>query len=129
MRSKGYGCLRVGQRLALAHRHSWEIHNGAIPAGLLVCHKCDNRACVNPDHLFLGTARDNYRDMVTKRRKCWCGQAGAANHNAKLTNDNVEAIRRRYAAGRETQASLAKEFRISRSQVGNIVRRQKWASC
>jgi hypothetical protein len=70
-KNKGYGLfaedgLKARKRV---HRFSWELHNGAIPGGLLVCHKCDVRCCVRPDHLFLGTHQDNYDDMVSKGRQ------------------------------------------------------------
>lgn len=65
----GYGVVsKNGQRLGQAHRVSWELTNGPIPPGLLICHKCDNPPCINPDHLFMGTQGDNMKDMMKKGR-------------------------------------------------------------
>jgi hypothetical protein len=69
---KGYGCFgKEGSRPYYAHRFSWELHAGPIPDGLFVLHRCDNRRCVNPEHLFLGTQGDNMRDMIAKGRGRW----------------------------------------------------------
>lgn len=66
--SFGYGRFGIGRRVFTAHRVAWELVNGPVPGGLHVCHRCDNPPCVRPDHLFLGTAKENLRDMIAKGR-------------------------------------------------------------
>lgn len=125
----GYGKLAVNQRVVSAHRYSWVLHNGPIPAGpgahgWCVCHRCDNKRCVNPNHLFLGTHADNMADKAAK------GQVGALSgerhHGSKLTDDIVRKIRRRYDEGGVTQTALAAEFGVWPGTINYVVRRQRW---
>jgi HNH endonuclease len=109
-----------------AHRWSYNFHHGLIPEGLVVMHLCDNRACVNPAHLRIGTLRDNAEDMVSKGR--WCGPSGSAHGNATLTETQVKEIRRRYAAGEAYQKELANEFMVSQSSIGRMVRGEVWST-
>lgn len=85
-RKDGYGLIGLGRRsdgIARAHRVAWELHFGPIPDGLYVCHRCDNRKCVRPDHLFLGTPQDNVDDMVRKGRSVApSSPSGLKNHKA-----------------------------------------------
>jgi hypothetical protein len=133
----GYGIFTVGQKNYYAHRVSWEIANGrSVPAGLHVCHRCDNPPCVNPDHLFAGTAADNQRDCRAKGRRPLASQTrhvGIANGRAKLTEAQVIAIRSRYAAlprkqrvRRGSLSALAAEYGVSSELVLRIVRGGIW---
>lgn len=110
--SLGYGQIGGGEKMHKAHRVSWELHNGVIPEGegyhgTCVLHKCDNRACVNPEHLFFGTIADNVADMDVKGRRTHArvGAPGENHGRAKLTTAQVLDIRSRQG---QSQQSLAK---------------------
>jgi hypothetical protein len=115
--SNGYGSVTVERKNVGAHRRSWELVHGPIPEGQYVCHRCDNKRCVRPNHLFLGTPADNLRDMVAKGRSL----TGSRNHQAKLTEEKAAEIRKRYAAGGVTQAQLADEYGVVEGCIGNVI--------
>lgn len=133
----GYGSLNRSGRTLRSHRVSWEIHNGKIPKGMSVLHKCDNRACVNPEHLWLGTQIDNMKDAASKGRMwCWAvtaskserkklGSPKEQNPRSVLTQDLIEAIRCLYHEG-WSQVKLALQFGVSQTQIGRIVRMEQW---
>lgn len=120
-RPNGYGVLSIQNRAVRVHRISYEMHFGPIPAGLLVCHRCDVRNCIRPDHLFLGTYRENNHDMMAKDRFARGERAKAA----KLTAADVIAIRRQYTEGATMQA-LAERYGVSLVQVHRIIHRKRW---
>lgn len=118
--SHGYGQLTHLQQKYTAHRLSWEIHRGPIPDGLCVLHRCDNRSCVNPDHLFLGTKADNLQDMTDKGRRA----VGSKHGSCKLTEEQVKEIR----AGDALPAQvIADAYGISRSLVYLIRNKKRWS--
>lgn len=124
--AQGYGTTTWQDRTYATHRLAWELTHGAIPAGMLVCHRCDNPPCCRPDHLFLGTPRDNMQDMIAKGRARWVGLRGEQTGRALLTEDRVRMVRRRHAEG-ETMAALARELRVSFGAIRGIVHRLNWA--
>lgn len=125
---RGYGHMNVNGKYLLAHRIAFVLANGELDDRVKVLHSCDNPPCVNDEHLFAGTLRDNSRDCVAKGRHKtpFSGaQPGERHHNARLTMQQVETIRRRAKSG-ERQCSLANEFGISCQQVSKIVKGTRW---
>lgn len=132
--NRGYGYLNRGRRgegMVLAHRAAWEAAHGPIPAGLVVCHHCDNRRCVRIDHLFLGTTSDNARDSVAKgrhplqaanrspRRTVLRGEQVA---QSRLSEADVLAIR----ADTRSQQQIADAYGVSQTAISQIRRRITW---
>lgn len=123
----GYGELSDRGRVLYAHRLSWELHHGRyIPKGSLVCHSCDNRACVNPEHLHLGDKTSNAVEMVERGRGRNGNTRGEDTGSAKLTSVQVLEIRRRYADGGISQDALAEDYGVDPTNIGCIVNRKTW---
>jgi len=106
----------------LAHRFAWELIYGAIPNGLLVCHHCDNPACVRPDHLFLGTQSDNMKDCAAKGRS---SLQNPAKHHRKLTEIQVQEIRQLSMQG-VSKYRLARRYHVTETTIGQIVSGRTW---
>lgn len=123
--SWGYGRIWWNGRVRKAHHVSWEIHCGAITNGLWVLHHCDNPSCVRPDHLYLGTAADNARDMVGRGRSRAGPPPGEANPSAVLTEAIVRDIRRRVQAGEQYRA-ISRDIGVSETTVRSAALRETW---
>ena len=115
----GYGILPATGAAVRAHRLSYEIHNGQIPDGMVVCHTCDNPSCVNPEHLFSGTTKDNCQDMLSKGRD---KMVGSRNNKAKLTEDQVADIRK----SDKSKYELADIYSVSVSTIKRIKNNTLW---
>lgn len=135
---RGYGVISVNGRQTYAHRAAWLDVNGTIPIGMFVLHSCDIPACVNVNHLFLGTAKDNSLDMVKKGRGNYINRAKGKDHfmssggykgedhpRRKLYQSDVDLIRQSYLSG-STQTELAIRFGVSQSQISSITRGKSW---
>ena len=127
---KGYGQILNGGKgngLSRAHRISWVIHSGMIPQGMCVLHHCDNPGCVNPAHLFLGTNKDNSRDMVAKCRSSHVGIPGEDNGSAKLSERSVREIRQLLVSGCLSMTAVAVQYGVGRSAIEKIKYGKTWA--
>lgn len=122
--SNGYSIFSFGGKKMLAHRFSYEYYVGHIPDGMCVLHKCDNRSCSNPEHLFLGTLDDNNKDMWAKGRgKTWKTPHGERCPTSKLTEKEVRKIKSNRDASR---SSLAKKYGVSLSCIKSIRSGRTW---
>lgn len=106
-----------------AHRVAYILFNGPIPEGAKVCHSCDNTLCVNPNHLFLGTQKDNIHDMMAKDRDAFTGER---NHNSKMTKAKVLRARTLRKKGM-SYASIGKILKVSISTIVDIIKNRTWS--
>ena len=123
----GYGRVLWDGKMALAHRVSYTLFVGSIPEDMCVCHHCDNPPCVNPQHLFLGTRKENMQDMAAKGRAGGCPQPGETNPQAVLKEHQVLLIRKMYATKLWTQKAIASQFNVSFQLISLIVNRKIWS--
>lgn len=126
----GYGRMTVGSRTdgtrrsVSAHRVAYELKNGEIPAGMEVCHKCDNPACINPEHLFAGTKRDNAADRDAKGRHFALN--GEEHPASKLTKRIVRDARWERAYRGTSFQELARKYGVSKTTIRNAVIGETW---
>lgn len=124
--SHGYGQMSAGKgggSPLSAHRISWELHRGPIPPRMFVLHHCDNRRCVNPAHLFIGTCHDNALDASAKGRL----RHGEGHHAAILTEQTVVLCRRLYAAHQASIRALARRYGVQQKAMSDAVHGKTWA--
>tara|TARA_R110000822_G_scaffold212393_1_gene347799 strand:+ start:131 stop:616 length:486 start_codon:yes stop_codon:yes gene_type:complete len=125
-----YGWVWFNKTNMGAHRASWIVHYGEIPDKLFVCHKCDVPNCLNPEHLFLGTAKDNVHDMINKGRKApsaFIGKNGEKHSQAKLNVTQVIEIKEMLNK-KISFSKIARLYNVSVSAIGSIKCGKNWAS-
>ena len=127
--SNGYGSIRVHGRRTGAHRVAWELAFGQIPESRFICHHCDNRLCVRPDHLFLGLPKDNSADMDRKGRRRWKNppgkNAGEAHGMSKVNEQTVREMRAMRCSG-ATTADIGRRFGITQGAASMITTGKRW---
>ncbi len=119
----GYGLLRDGEKTKLTHRLSYEIFKGKIEKGKYICHSCDNKLCINPDHLWIGSQSENIQDALNKKR--WNPPRGESNGKSLLSEENVIEIRKLLEQNMK-QNQIAEKFNIDQSTVSDIKRKKRW---
>lgn len=124
----GYGSIYTGSyTCSLAHRVSWMLHRGEISDGMQINHRCDNRACVRPAHLYVGTQQENVDDAIARNRFVLPAiRRGEENNKAKLTAGQVRQIRKAHVDRTMTRAELAIRFNVTPHCIKAIVERRTW---
>lgn len=123
----GYGQIWDDGKQRKAHRVAYELHNGEIPDDAYICHTCHNEACVNPDHLYAGDPQSNVDDAIERGTFMSTRPEGSQVGTAKLTEDEVREIKRKYKNDEATQGELADEYDMGQTQISRIVRGERWA--
>jgi len=118
----GYGSVKYDGKTERAHRLMYQLTKGPIPQDMLVCHKCDTKSCVNPEHLFLGSQKDNISDCLSKQRFA----VGSRQGSSKLTDEKVRRMRALKKEG-YSDGELGKIFGVNQTTVSRIIRRKYWA--
>jgi hypothetical protein len=121
----GYGKFALGRKCMAASRAAWLLFRGPVGSGLHVCHKCDVRACCNPDHLFLGTHAENMADMIAKGKKG--GASGSRHPRAKLTEETASQARAMLAS-RQSQRAVAAHFGVSAGTIQALHEGRTWVA-
>ena len=121
LQGKGYGQFWTGEYGTTAHRFSWQMVNGDIPKGHEICHTCDVRICMNPDHLFSGTRADNMKDCINKGRTA----KGEKHGRSKLKRPQIEEIKQLSLDGK-SQREIAEVFNVTQPNIGCILREETW---
>lgn len=121
-----YGIIRFEGRSSSAHRASYKFHRGHFDVNLFVCHRCDTPECVNPDHLFLGTHKENMADCIRKGRFNTGRTDGEFNPNCSLNKDDVLLIRTLHDKKKRNGRELAKRFGVTPSAICSIIKRRTW---
>jgi len=124
--TNGYGYIWLDSKQQRVHIVSYREFVGPILEGQLVLHKCDNRSCINPDHLFLGTPQDNVDDMRIKNRDSYGANFGENNGQAILVEEAVIEIKQLLAEGRYNQAQIGKMFGVTRGAIKQIKYGRTW---
>jgi len=131
LQKNGYGCFGIenGNKIVRTHRFSFMIHhNRNINTNMYILHSCDNRKCCNPYHLREGTQKENVADAINRNR--WIGaptdKKGEENGSSKLMEQQVIEIRQKYISHKYPQYKLADEYGVSKTLIGNIIRKECW---